>query len=107
MNKLKLNPDKTELLFIENEQQRSRYHLYLDSAKLLANALVSSHLDYCNSLLSGIADTDLVKVRCIVNRLARVVTKSLPFTRSVPLVRSLHWLPVNYRVHFKICLLTY
>ena len=28
-------------------------------------------------------------------------------TRSVPLLRSLHWLPVRYRVHFKICLLTY
>ena len=26
---------------------------------------------------------------------------------SVPLLRSLHWLPVKYRFHFKICLLTY
>ena len=26
----------------------------LDSAKLLATALVSSHLDYCNSLLYGV-----------------------------------------------------
>ena len=34
-------------------------HLDLDSAKLLATALMSSHLDYCNSLLYGIADIDL------------------------------------------------
>ena len=86
---------------------RIRRHLDLDSAKLLANALVSSRLDYCNSLLSGIAETDLTKLQRILNRLARVVTKSPPFTRSVPLLRSLHWLPVKYRVHFKICLLTY
>ena len=33
--------------------RRIRRHLDLDSAKLLANALVSSRLDYCNSLLSG------------------------------------------------------
>ena len=33
--------------------------------------------------------------------------KVTPFTRSVPLLRSLHCLPVKYRVHFKICLLTY
>ena len=26
---------------------------------------------------------------------------------STTLLRSLHWLPVKYRVHFKICLLTY
>ena len=36
-----------------------------------------------------------------------MVTKSPPFTHTVPLLRSLHWLPVKYRVHFKICLLTY
>ena len=52
-------------------------------------------------------ETDLTKLQRVLNRLARVVTKSPPFTRSVPLLRSLHWLPVKYRVHFKICLLTY
>ena len=87
--------------------RRIRRHLNLDIAKLLASALVSSHLDYCNSLLSGIAETDLTKLQRVLNCLARVVTKSLPFTRSVPLLHSLHWLLVKYRVHFKICLLTY
>ena len=46
--------------------------------------------DYCNSLLSGIAETDLTKLQRVLNRLARVVTKSPPFTHSVPLLRSLH-----------------
>ena len=69
--------------------RRIRRHLDLDSAKLLANALVSSRLDYCNSLLSGIAETDLTKLQRVLNRLARVVTKSPPFTRSVPLLRLL------------------
>ena len=87
--------------------RRIRRHLDLDSAKVLANALVSSCLDYCNSLLSGIVETDLTKLQRVLNRMARVVTKSPPFTRSVPLLRSLHWLPVKYRVHFKICSLTY
>ena len=82
-------------------------HLDLESAKLLSNALVSSHLDYCNSLLSGIAETDLTKLQRILNCLACVVTESPPFTRSAPLLRSLHWLPVKYRVHSKICLLTH
>ena len=87
--------------------RRIRRYLDLDSVKLLANALVSSRLDYCNSLLSGIAETDLTKLQHVLNHLALVVTKSPPFTRSVPLLRSLHWLPVKYRVHFKIFLLTY
>ena len=82
-------------------------HFDLHSAKLLANALVSSRLEYCNSVLSGIAETDITKLQRVLKRLARVVTKSPPFSRSDPLLRSLHWLPVKYRVHFKICLLTY
>ena len=83
-----------------------RGHLDLNSAKLLAYALVSNRLDYCNTPLSGIADTDLTELQRISNRQAHVVTKSPPFTRSVPLLHSLHWLPVKHRVHFKICLLT-
>ena len=75
--------------------------------KVLANALVSSRFDYCNSLLSGIAETDRTKLQRILNGLAHVVTKSPPFTHSVPLLRSLQWLPVKYRVYFKICFLTY
>ena len=51
------------------------FHHYrdVDSVKLLANALVSSRLDYCNSLLYGIVNTDLTKLQHIQNRLARFV----------------------------------
>ena len=31
----------------------------------------------------------------------------LPFTRNLPLLRSLHWLPVWFRILFKVNLLTY
>ena len=47
----------------------------LNNAKLLTNSLVSSCLDYCNSLLSCIADTDLAKLQRVQNQLAHVVTK--------------------------------
>ena len=69
--------------------RRIRHYLHLDGAKLLANALVSSRLDYCNALLSGIAATDLAKLQRVQNQVPRAVTKSPTFTRS------LHWLPVN------------
>ena len=50
--------------------RRIRCHLDLESAKLLVNALVSSRLDCCNSLLSGIAETDFTKLQRILNHLA-------------------------------------
>ena len=87
--------------------RRTRHHLDLDSAKLLATALVSSCLDYCNSLLHGIAHLDLTQLQRVQNRLACLVTKFPPFTRRVPLFCSLHWLTVRLRILFKINLLTY
>ena len=85
-----------------------RRHLDLDSAKLLATALVSSRLAYCNSLLYGIADIDLKRVQRAQNQLARrLVTNSSPLTCSLPLLRSLHWLAIRFRILFKINLLTY
>ena len=74
---------------------------------LLATAIVSSRLDYCNSLLYRIADIDLTRLQGVQNWLALLVTKSPPFTRSIPLLRSLHWLPVRFRILFKINLFTY
>ena len=82
-------------------------HLDLNSAKLLTTALVSSRLDCCNSLLYGIADIDLTRLQHVLNQLASLTTKSPPFTGSIPMLRSLHWLTVRLRILFKINLLTY
>ena len=82
-------------------------HFDLDSANLLVAALASSRLDYCNSLLYDITVIDLTRYQHVQIRLAPLVTKSPPFTHSLPLLRSLHWLPVRFRKWFKIDLLTY
>ena len=39
--------------------------------------------------------------------LAKVVTRSPQFSRSVPLLKSLHWLAVHYRIILKICTIAY
>ena len=66
-------------------------------------ALVTSKLDYCNSLLHEIPAEDLQKLQRVQNCLARVVTKAPRFSRSIPLFKSLHWLPIKFRIQFKIC----
>ena len=45
--------------------RRIRCQLDRNSAKLLATAVASSHLDYRNSLLYDIADIDLIRLQCV------------------------------------------
>ena len=79
------------------------YHIRdLRRIRRFATALVTSRLDYCNSLLYNTANKDIAKLQRVQNCLARVVTRSPWFSRSVPLLKSLHWLPVHYRIIFKI-----
>lgn len=87
--------------------RRIRRHLSYECAKTLGYALVSSRLDYCNSLLYGIANKEIAKLQRVQNRLARIVNKSRPFARSTPILRTLHWLPIQFRIRFKICLLAF
>ena len=74
---------------------------------LLANALVSSRLDYCNSLFLLLTDFELRRLQLVQNALCRVVTRSSKFSHITPQLKKLHWLPVRYMVQFKIGLITY
>ena len=75
--------------------------------KTIATSLVSSKLDYCNSILYNIPNREINKVQSVQNCLARVVTRSPRFCSVTPLLKSLHWLPVQFRIKHKICTLTY
>ena len=77
------------------------------TANLIASSLVSSRLDYANACLFGISAKNTARLQRIQNTLARVVTRSRPCTSTAPLLIHLHWLPVSYRIQYKIALLTY
>ena len=87
--------------------KRIRKHLSLSTTVSLANALVISKLDYCNSLFAGIRTKELNKLQKVQNCLARIVKKAPRFSPSTPLLSSLHWLPIESRILFKIGLITY
>ena len=71
----------------------------------LANAFVHSHLDYCNSLFYGFPKYSIHRLKKIQNTTARMATRT-SVTHITPILKSLHWLPVLYRINFKICCLT-
>ena len=82
---------------------RIRNRLTTDAARTLVQSLVISRLDYCNSLLYGVPETtQLIRLRRIHHQAARLITRSDRFADSSLLLQSLHWLPIEYRIQFKI-----
>ena len=63
------------------------------STERLVHAFVSSHLDYCNSLLAGLPISYLSPLQRSQNTAARMVTLTKKRDNISPTLRSLHWLP--------------
>ena len=57
-------------------------------------------LDYCNSLLVGVADGLLQRLQCAQDWAARTVLQ-LPRSVESPL-HELHWLPLSSRIDYKL-----
>ena len=154
IDKLKLNPDKTEFLILGTRQQiekvitshlvvgecricpsikvknlgswfdpnlnmighinnicsssfyylynirRIRKYLSRHSAIFLIHAFITSKLDYCNSLLYGLPTIHINKLWRVQSTAARLVT-------NTPRICHLSWLPIKYRIQFKVVLLTF
>ena len=86
---------------------RIRRFLSFDSTKALVHALITSRVDYCNSLLYGLPATQLNKIQRVLNAAARLVCRSPRYCHITPLVYKLHWLPVNLRIRFKVLLFVF
>ena len=78
-----------------------------DVARTVACSIVTSRLDYCNSLYTGMSSTNVQKLQRVQNTLARVVLKRRKFDHITPLLEELHWLPVKHRLTFKLATLTF
>ena len=89
-----------------SNQIKSKY-LSEESTKILVHAFVTSHLDYCNSLPCGLPQYQYDRLQRVLNAAARVVCLIPKFDHITPVLIGLHWLPVRYRVIFKLLLLVY
>ena len=84
-----------------------RHLLSEEATKTLVSAFVLSRLDYCNSLLAGCPQNLFCKLQKVQNNAARLVLKCPKSSHASPLLQSLHWLPVEKRIGYKLALLCY
>ena len=73
----------------------------------VANAFVSSRLDLCNSLFRSLSKVNLRRLQSVKNSAARIVTSLCKYTRITPVLRKLHWLPIQFCSEFKLATLVY
>ena len=72
------------------------------ACKTIVHALVMSRVDYGNALPFGLPEMLLHKLQMIQNSAARVVTGTHVRDHITPALFKLHWLPVRYRIEFKL-----
>ena len=86
---------------------RIRDFLTKDATKTIVHSLVTSRFDYCNAELAGLPDHDIKCLQSIQNTAERLTTKTKKYDYISPILQELHWLPVSFRITFKILVLTY
>ena len=72
------------------------------AANSIAVSLILSKLDYCNSLLAGLPQTQIKRQQAAQNAAARTVTKCKKTDHITPILWQLHWLPDHKRIHHKL-----
>ena len=87
--------------------RRIRTFLVVETAILLANAMVSSRLDYCNSLLYGVSKSNIAKLQRVQNALCRIIFRLDKMSHVTPFLKKFHWLPIQHRILFKCNLLVF
>ncbi len=100
------NVTKTAFFHLRN-LSKLRNMLPVSDAEKLVHAFMTSRLDYCNALLGGCPASSINKLQVVQNAAARVLTRSRKYDHITPILQSLHWLPIKFRISYKILLLTY
>ncbi len=114
LNNLELNTLKTMEMIVDFRRNPPALPpltimnmLPVSDAEKLVHAFMTSRLDYCNALLGGCPASSINKLQVVQNAAARVLTRLRKYDHITPILQSLHWLPIKFRISYKILLLAY
>ena len=92
---------------IRNSARRLRKYLNRTASEQVVHAFVTSRLDMAHPIWYGLPQEQLNRLQRIQNIAARVVTLSNKSCHITPVSKDLHWLPIHYRIVYKILLIVY
>ena len=102
-----LRREATSSFISLRDLHRIRRFLSVDTSVVIANALVSSRLDYCNFLFRSLSSHNATRLQYVQNALARFVTGASKYTHITSTLRTLHWLPIRQCIIFRTLVLVY
>ena len=73
----------------------------------LVHAFVTSHIDYGNAMLFGLPDVTIKKLERLQHAAARLILNRSWRDSAKEMLKELHWLPVRYRILYKLSLLVF
>ena len=97
---------KLAYMRLKNIGQIRRY-LTKRATTTLVNGMVTSKMDYCNALQFGLPAYQIEKLQYVQNTSARIITKTGKYDHITPVLKELHWLPIDARLEYKVLLLTF
>ena len=89
---------------------KTKYRTHLlttELAQTLACSLILSRIDYSNAVLHGTPKYSIMKLQRVQNNVAWIVLQEPKRSHATPLLRKLHWLPVQQRIVYKVAVLTF
>jgi len=101
------SPDSGRCFYHLRQLKTVRRSLTEDAAKSLVglHAFVTSRIDYCNNVIYG---ARAAHIQPLQNAAARLILHKRKYDHITSDIRDrLHWLPIQQRLEYKICLLIF
>jgi len=83
-----------------------RMSVSITAAKTMVHAFITSRIDYCNSVQYGVSAVHLRPLKTVLNS-AACMCKQIFDHITADICNLLHWLPVQHRVEYKMCVLIF
>ena len=75
--------------------------------RLIVKGVIMARIYNCNGLLYGVPAVYLSKLQRLQNSAARLITHTPRYLHITPVLLALHWLPVKFRICYKIAAISF